>query len=133
MPLPTLTPAQRAAALEKAAQTRTARAQARAQLRSGELSPLDVLRAPTDSPAGDLRVEQLLVSLPGIGKARATALLATAGIPSTRRVPAGPAGVSAGLAQHKCIVGSLLINSRGRNGPPNGRGQERPHDQDCGA
>ena len=47
MPLPTLTPAQRAAALEKAAQTRTARAQARAQLRSGELSPLDVLRAPT--------------------------------------------------------------------------------------
>jgi hypothetical protein len=86
MPLPTLTPAQRAAALEKAAQTRTARAQARAQLRSGELSPLDVLRAPTDSPAGDLRVEQLLVSLPGIGKTRATALLAIAGIPSTRRV-----------------------------------------------
>gem|GEM_PF-5074019 len=36
---------------------------------------------------------------------------------------AGPAGVSAGLAQHESIVGSLLINSKGRNGPPNGRGQ----------
>ena len=86
MPLPTLTPAQRAAALEKAAQARTARAQARAQLRSGELSPIEVLRAPHDSPAGDLRVEQLLVSLPGIGKTRANALLAAAGIPPTRRV-----------------------------------------------
>ena len=31
-------------------------------------------------------MEQLLVSLPGIGKARAAALLATAGIPATRRV-----------------------------------------------
>ena len=86
MSLSALTPQQRAAALEKAAQARAARARAGAQLRSGELNPIEVLRAPHDSPAGDLRVEQLLVSLPGIGKARANALLAAAGIPPTRRV-----------------------------------------------
>jgi hypothetical protein len=40
----------------------------------------------TSHPPGILRAEQLLVSLPGIGKARATALLAIAGIPATRRV-----------------------------------------------
>ena len=101
MPLPTLTPAQRAAALEKAAQARAARAQARAQLRSGELSPVDVLRRPHESPAGDLRVEQLLVSLPGIGKARATALLTTAGIPPTRRVR------SLGTRQQQALADAL--------------------------
>ena len=40
-----------------------------------------------------------------------------------RPVLAGPAGVSAGPAQHESIVGALLINSTGRSGPPNGRGQ----------
>jgi hypothetical protein len=109
MSLPTLTPAQRAAALEKAAQARAARAQARAQLRSGDLSPIDVLRAPHESPAGDLRVEQLLVSLPGIGKARAAALLATAGIPATRRVR------SLGSRQQQALADALHPS------PPSGR------------
>jgi hypothetical protein len=72
-------------ALEKSAQARAARAQARAQLRSGDLNPIEVLRTPHESPAGDLRVEQLLVSLPGIGNTRANALLAAASR-STRRV-----------------------------------------------
>jgi len=101
MPLPTLTPEQRAAALEKAARVRTARAEARAQLRSGELNPIEVLRAPHDSPAGDLRVEQLLVSLPGIGKTRASALLADAGIPPTRRVR------SLGTRQQQALADAL--------------------------
>ena len=57
------------------------------------------------------------------GPRRAAALLAPAARCSRRPVLAGPAGVSAGLAQHESIVGSLLINSKGRNGPPNGRGQ----------
>jgi len=52
MPLPTLTPAQRAAALEKAAQTRTARAQARAQLRPASSAPsTSSAPRPTHPPA----------------------------------------------------------------------------------
>ena len=86
MPPPTLTPAQRAAGREKAAQAATARAQARARLQAGELDPIDVLRAPRQAPTGALRVEQLLVCLPGIGKVRAAALVAAAGIPPNRRV-----------------------------------------------
>ena len=86
MPPPTLTPAQRAAGRDKATQDAAARAQARARLRSGELSPIDVLCAPRQSPTGALRVEQLLVCLPGIGKVRAAGLVPAAGIPPNRRV-----------------------------------------------
>ncbi|HET9081373.1 MAG TPA: hypothetical protein VFO01_12780, partial [Trebonia sp.] len=61
-------------------------AQARARLQSGELDPIEVLGAPRQAPTGALRVEQLLVCLPGVGKTRAAALVDTAGIPPNRRV-----------------------------------------------
>lgn len=106
MPPPTLTPAQRAAGRAKSAQAATARAHARARLQAGELDPIDVLCAPREAPTGALRVEQLLVCLPGIGKVRAAGLVAAAGIPPNRRVR------SLGARQQQALAEVLPPNAR---------------------
>ena len=66
MPLPDLSPEQRAAALEKAAAARKARAELRERLKSKGATVGDVLKqGETDEVIGKMRVSAVLESLPG--------------------------------------------------------------------
>jgi transposase len=85
--LPPLTPEQRAAALEKAAAARQARAEVKNRLKYSQGSLAEVLeRARNDEVIGKLKVSALLESLPGIGKIKARAIMAEIGISETRRL-----------------------------------------------
>lgn len=87
MPLPTLSPEQRAAALEKAAEIRKARAELKEQLKSGKTTLTTVLeRAETDDVAGKLKVLAVLQSMPGVGKVRATQIMEKLRIAESRRL-----------------------------------------------
>lgn len=91
MPVPPLTPPQRAAALAKATAARRTRAAVRAELKAaGARLPavLDeiVARAADDEAIGKMRVAALLDALPGIGKIRATEIMSRLEISPTRRV-----------------------------------------------
>lgn len=87
MALPPLTPEQRAAALEKAAAARQARAEVKNRLKYSQGSLSEVLeQAKTDDVLGKLKVASLLESLPGIGKIKARAIMAEIGISETRRL-----------------------------------------------
>ena len=87
MPLPDLSPEQRAAALEKAAAARKARAELREQLKSKGATVGDVLKkGETDEVIGKMRVSAVLESLPGVGKARAAKIMERLEISPTRRV-----------------------------------------------
>ena len=85
MALPNLTPEQRKAALEKAAQARHARAELREKVKTGKVSLKEVLDS-TDPIAERMRVSALIESLPGYGKAKAAKIMTELGISSTRRV-----------------------------------------------
>ncbi|MEU8509881.1 integration host factor, actinobacterial type [Streptomyces brevispora] len=85
MALPTLTPSQRAEALQKAKGVRKERGDLLAQLKAGDLT-LTTLLAREDAVVGKLRVRRVLESLPGIGAVRAGQLLADLGISESRRV-----------------------------------------------
>lgn len=87
MPLPPLTPEQRAAALEKAAQARRIRAQVKNRLKYGGGTIAEVLEeGQRDEAIGKLKVTALLEALPGVGRARARAIMTEVGIAETRRV-----------------------------------------------
>lgn len=87
MALPPLTPEQRAAALEKAAAARRARAELKVRLKSSGTSLADVLRSgDTDEAIGKMRVEALLAALPGVGKVRAQRIMERLEISPSRRV-----------------------------------------------
>ena len=87
MPLPDLSPEQRAAALEKAAAARKARAELSERLKSKGATVGDVLRqGETDEVIGKMRVSAVLESLPGVGKARAAKIMERLEISPTRRV-----------------------------------------------
>lgn len=87
MALPPLTPEQRAAALEKAAAARQARAEIKNRLKysQGSLSEVITL-GQQDEVIGKLKVVALLESLPGVGKVKARAIMSEVGISETRRV-----------------------------------------------
>ncbi|SDR16665.1 integration host factor, actinobacterial type [Thermostaphylospora chromogena] len=85
MPLPTLTPEQRRAALEKAAEARAARAALLDKVRSGELSFSDLLER-DDEVTKKTKVSQALRAVKGIGPAKANALMEQAGIDPNRRI-----------------------------------------------
>jgi hypothetical protein len=88
MPLPPpLTDEQRKAALEKAAESRRARALVKAELKSGELDFTELCkRAETDEVIGKMKVISVLESLPRVGKVKARALLEHASVSDTRRM-----------------------------------------------
>lgn len=87
MPLPPLTPEQRAAALEKAAAARKARAELRDRLKHSGASLDDVLKSgETDEVIGKMRVSAVLESMPGVGKVRAQRIMEKLGISPSRRV-----------------------------------------------
>lgn len=86
MPLPTMTPEQRADALAKATAARKARSELLAQVKSGELAPAAFFGRTDDEVAKKTRVVQVLRALPGYGAAKVTALMATTEVDEKRRV-----------------------------------------------
>jgi len=87
VPLPPLTPEQRAAALEKAAAARKTRAELREKLKHERASLSDVLSSgETDDVIGKMRVSAVLESMPGVGKVRAQRIMEKLGISPTRRI-----------------------------------------------
>ena len=88
MPLPpALTPEQRQAALEKAAQARRVRAELKERLKMGSLSLPQLLQdAEKDDFVGKMKVLAVLESLPGVGKVKARRTMEKIGISETRRV-----------------------------------------------
>ena len=86
MALPQLTPEQRAAALEKAAAARQARAKLREQIKKGDISFAEVMKQSADPVVARMKVSTLLESLPGFGKAKAHKIMAELEISESRRV-----------------------------------------------
>ncbi|MEH3077268.1 integration host factor, actinobacterial type [Quadrisphaera setariae] len=87
MPLPNLTPEQRAAALEKAAAARRERAEVKNRLKHSQGDLGDVIREGQENDVvGKMKVSALLEALPGVGKVRAAKVMEEIGISETRRV-----------------------------------------------
>jgi len=85
--LPPLTPEQRAAALEKAAEARRVRAEIKNRLKYSQGSLKEVIeQGQSDDVVGKLKVVALLESLPGVGKVKAKQIMDEVGIAETRRV-----------------------------------------------
>ncbi|MFB6887167.1 integration host factor, actinobacterial type [Streptomyces noursei] len=84
-PLPALTPAQRQAALEKAAAIRKERGAVLGDLKARRISLKAVLDR-QDDVIGKTHVKRLLEALPGIGKVRAIQLMDEIGVSERRRV-----------------------------------------------
>jgi transposase len=85
--LPPLTPDQRAAALEKAAQARKERAEIKNKLKHAVTTLPEVLKeGQTDDVVGKMKVSALLESMPGVGKVRAKQIMERLGIAESRRV-----------------------------------------------
>jgi hypothetical protein len=87
VPLPPLTPEQRAAALEKAAAARRARAEVKNRLKYSQGSLGEVIaEGHKDEVIGKMKVSALLEALPGVGKVRARQIMEEIGISESRRV-----------------------------------------------
>lgn len=86
MALPTQTPEQRKAALEKAAEARHARAELRAKIKSGEMTIEKVLTTEDNPVIDKLKVKDMIASLPGYGKAKVANIMEELNISETRRV-----------------------------------------------
>lgn len=82
---PRLTPEQRAAALQKAAAARTARAEIKQRLKMGSMSLQEAFDS-DDENVGKLKCVSMLESLPGVGKVKARKLMEQIGIADNRRV-----------------------------------------------
>ena len=84
---PSLTPEQRAAALQKAAAARRARAELKERLKLGSVTLSEVLtQSETDELVGKTKVLAVLESLPGVGKVKARRTMEEIGIADTRRL-----------------------------------------------
>ncbi len=86
MALANLTDEERRAALKKAAESRQKRAELKKELKNGDVSLQEVLGRAGDPIVGRMKVGNLLESLPGVGKARATKKMEDLKISPTRRV-----------------------------------------------
>jgi hypothetical protein len=85
--LPPLSDEQRAAALQKAAEARRARAEVKNRLKYSQGSLGDVIReGQQDEIVGKMKVSALLEALPGVGKVRARQIMEEIGISESRRV-----------------------------------------------
>ncbi len=87
MALPPLTPEQRAAALDKAAQARRERAAVKNRLKYAQGNLQEVIsEGKSNDVIGKMRVSALLESMPGVGRVKAKALMEDIGISESRRV-----------------------------------------------
>lgn len=98
---PSLSPEQRAAALEKAAEARRGRAEVREALRTGRSSLGDVLSRSGEDVIGGMKVKAVLTALPGLGKVKSYRLMETLGIADNRRVR------GLGPKQRKALIDAL--------------------------
>jgi len=87
MALPVMTPEQRAEALAKAAQVRTARAELKASIKSGGTTLPEVIRNAEGSDViGGMKVSAVIQAVPGMGKVKTAHLMGRFGIPENRKV-----------------------------------------------
>ncbi len=86
MALPELSPEQKRAALKKAQEMRSKRAQIRENLKQGALTLEKILSSPDDNVISRMRVAYLLESLPRIGRVRSRKIMEEIGIHESRRV-----------------------------------------------
>src|SRR5215213_7453289 len=84
---PSLSPEQRAAALEKAAAARKLRSELKERLKMGSLSLEELLElSDGDETVGKTKVLAVLEALPGVGKVKARRTMEEIGIAETRRL-----------------------------------------------
>jgi len=103
---PSLTPEQRAAALQKAAEARRVRAEVKAKLKMGLVTFDELLElAGHDEVIAKLKVLAVLESLPGVGKVKARRTMESVGISDSRRLR------GLGTEQRKSLVGLFGGNS----------------------
>ena len=87
MTAPSRTPQQRAEALQRPLAARQERALIREQLKSGELKAREVLEACQQNIAwGALPIRAFLTALPGVGTAKAEAIMRDIDIAASRRL-----------------------------------------------
>ena len=87
MSLPELDPAQREAALAKAAEARRVRADAKQRLKTGQLSlPEFLADADGSAPLAKMRVSDVLEAMPAYGPVKAERLMGRLDIAPSRRV-----------------------------------------------
>ena len=86
MPAPTMTPEQRAAALEKARIVRAERSELTQKLSMGLLTPAEVLDQTENPVIGRMKVKAFVNALPGYGKVKTEKLMEELGIPAERRL-----------------------------------------------
>lgn len=86
MPAPTMTPEQRAAALEKARIVRAQRSELTTKLSMGVMSPEEALDKADDPVIGRMKVKSFVNALPGYGKVKTEKLMEELGIPESRRI-----------------------------------------------
>ena len=72
--------------MDKAKETRAARAVVRADLKAGRLSPAEAIARIDDPIVGRIKVSTFIRSLPGFGKAKAEKVIADLGIMENRRL-----------------------------------------------
>jgi hypothetical protein len=84
---PQLTAEQRRKALEKAAEARRVRAEAKELLKTGSMRLSDLFeKADRDDLIAGLKVESLIAAMPGTGKIKAKRLMESLGIAENRRI-----------------------------------------------
>ena len=86
MAIPTLTEAERKAALEKAKEARIKRAAVREDLKSGKLTLAQVINMKDDPIIGRMKVSTLIETLPGYGKAKSEKIMNELQIAESRRL-----------------------------------------------
>lgn len=86
MSLPVLTPEEKLAALKKAQEMRSKRAEIRVKLKQGKLTLREVLESTDDEVISRMRVTYLLQSLPQVGKVTSEKVMREIGINENRRV-----------------------------------------------
>lgn len=108
MPLPpALTPEQRQAALEKAAQARKVRAEVKEKLKLGTLGLGELFdQADNDETIAKLKVVAALESLPGVGKVQARRIMEELDISESRRLRGLGRNQREGLLEHPKITRS---------------------------
>jgi hypothetical protein len=102
MPLPpSLTPEQRQAALDKAAEARRVRAEVKKKLKDRALSLKELFDlSDTDDIVAKLKVVSVLESLPGVGKVRARRIMQDLEISESRRLRGLGANQRNALLEH---------------------------------
>ncbi|HEX4775438.1 MAG TPA: integration host factor, actinobacterial type [Acidimicrobiia bacterium] len=102
MPLPpSLTPEQRQAALDKAAEARRVRAEVKKKLKDRALSLKELFDvSDTDDTVAKLKVVSVLESLPGVGKVRARKIMEELDISESRRLRGLGANQRTSLLEH---------------------------------